>query len=87
LNIALADDGGIAHTIPVFQVAFKWDADDFHIVVRMSAKTHPTLHPVVVQYAQDPEIHAIGVVIACETEAVVAGQPAMLSQSPAIGFV
>ena len=72
LDVAFADDGGVAHAVLMLQIAGQRNAHDFHVVVRVRPKPGAPGDRVVVQHAQRTEVHALRVVANFgEAEAVV----------------
>ena len=71
LYISFFDKGYISHTVPVFQVPFQGDGDDLHVIVWMCSETFPRSYSVVVEYAQQTEMHPFRIVVICKTEGMV----------------
>ena len=68
LYISKSDGLGIVHAVFMRQVAFQWNGNDFHIVVRMCAKAHSTGNNVVIQYTQYAKLNTIGIIIPRKAE-------------------
>jgi hypothetical protein len=60
-------------------------ADDLHVAVAVRAEAHARLHPVLVDDAQRPEAHVLGVVVVGEGEAVEGVEPPVLGVAPFVG--
>ncbi len=60
--------------------------DDFHVPVRMQAKTHFGRDPVFVDHAQGAEMRVRRIVIIGEAEGVVGVEPAVIGVAPFVGF-
>ncbi len=87
LDIAIADDGHVAHAVFVFEVAFERDGDDLHVVMRVGAEAFAAHDGVVVEHAQHAEVHAFGVVVVGEGEGVVTVEPAVVGVAAGFGFM
>ncbi|MNT36774.1 hypothetical protein D3C72_1728790 [compost metagenome] len=48
LNISLPDNGFVTHAVFMLQITFQRDTDDFHIVVRVFAKTSSFSHHIII---------------------------------------
>ena len=84
LDIAVFDDGGVAHAVLVFEIAFQRNTNDLHIVVRMRSEAHSRRNNIVIQDAQHAKVHAFRIVIISETERVVAVEPTVVGMSAGI---
>lgn len=84
LDISFSDDGTISHAVVVLQVALQWDADDFHIIMRVGTEAHTPADGVIIQDAEGTEMHPLWVVVACEAERVVTFKPTVICLSPCL---
>ena len=86
LHFAGRDDGAGSQTVLVFQPAGKNDADNFHIVVRMSAEPSRRRNDVVVNHPQVAERHKTRIIILPERKSMAAVEPVGLSAAALVGL-
>ena len=87
LHIAIANSGHGAHAVFVFQISFEWDADNFHVVMRVRTKAASCFHGVIIEYPEYAEVHSFRVVVIGETETVMGIEPAMVGVATGFCFV
>src|SRR5690606_39814529 len=88
LNLPFSDHSTMAHVISVPKFPFQRNTDDFHIIMRMLAKTRTALNRIVIEYAEHPEVIPIGMIIFGETKSVIAFEPSMIGMTSAIdGYI
>lgn len=75
LDVAYGDGTAVLLAVAMLQLAFQWNGDNLHILMRMGSEAFSRSYPVVVQNAQRAEIHAGGVVILVKTECMAAVEP------------
>ena len=68
------------------KAALEHVAEDLHVLVRMRPETLAGLDGVIVDHAQRPEPHLIGIVVVAERERVPGVEPVDLRMEPVCGF-
>ena len=71
LNLTFFDRVLVFQTVLMFQIAFQGNGDHLHVFVGMKVKTRSSFYPVVIKYAQCPEMNSLWIVVICETKGVV----------------
>src|SRR6185312_8406643 len=87
LYVALFYNCSISHTVCMFQVAFQWYRNDFHVIVRMRSKPHSLAYGVIVQYTKCAEMNSLRIMIVCKTKSMITIQPAMIGMATGICLV
>src|SRR6185437_10616647 len=84
LHVARPQHRAVAHRVAMRERAFEHVAQDLHVAMGVRAEAAAGLHAVLVDHAQRPEAHAVGIVVVREREAVQGAQPAVVGE-PAFG--
>ncbi len=87
LDVTIPDHRNIAHAVFVFQVALQRDRDDFHIIMGMCAKAFGRSYLIVVEDAENAEMHAFGIVVVGKTEGMATVKPPMIGITARVGFM
>src|SRR5665648_22218 len=83
LYFSRPDDRSGTHAVAVFQLPFQNNGDNFHVIVRMSTKTHSCLNSIVIEHSQRSKMHPVGIVITRKTEGMPGVEPSVIRMSPA----
>ena len=86
LGFAGADHGAAADAVLVLQCAIQDVGHDLHIVVRVRREPATAGNAILVDHAQRPETHDLGIIIVAERETVRRLQPAMIGAATVFGF-
>src|SRR5438105_331793 len=78
LHLARPNHRTRAHAVFVLERALEHVGNDLHIVMRMSPKAAPALHPVFIDHAQAAEAHVRRIVVIRERECMECIQPAVI---------
>src|ERR1700720_665743 len=79
LSVAWKNHGAGAEAVLVFQFARQDVSNDLHVTMGMGWETAARRDPVLVDYAQGPEAHPLGIGVIAETESVARLQPAVVA--------
>jgi len=86
LHIACANNRTIAHAVAVFEFAIEHISEDFHVAMRMHAKTHARRDAIFIDHPQHAVMHMGWIVIIGKRETMPGLQPAMIGMTALTGF-